>query len=56
MTTLSTNCERASPHCVAAEPGEPDLFDAGDPAVARAELDAAVAAHKQAMVGLRDAS
>ncbi len=32
-----------------AEPVEPDLFDAGDPAVARADLDAAVAAHQQAM-------
>ena len=31
------------------EPGEPGLWDAGDPAAARAELDAAVAAHKQAM-------
>ena len=32
-----------------AEPGEPGLWDAGDPTAARAELDAAVAAHKQAM-------
>jgi AAA ATPase domain len=31
------------------EPAEPGLFEAGDPAAARAELDAAVAAHKQAM-------
>jgi CBS domain-containing protein len=32
------------------QPVELDLFDAGDPAVARADLAAAVAAHKQAMV------
>src|SRR4029077_14622119 len=32
-----------------AEHGEPGLWDAGDPATARTELDAAVAAHKQAM-------
>jgi AAA ATPase-like protein len=32
----------------AAEPAEPGLFDVGDPAAARADLDAAVAAHKQA--------
>ena len=32
-----------------AEPGELGLWDAADPAAARAELDAAVAAHKQAM-------
>jgi hypothetical protein len=31
------------------EPGEPGLWDTADPAAARAELDAAVAAHKQAM-------
>src|SRR6478609_3723512 len=33
------------------EPGEPDLWDTGaaDPATARADLDAAVAAHKQAI-------
>src|SRR4051812_12817895 len=31
------------------QPLQSDLFDAGDPAVARADLDAAVAAHKQAM-------
>jgi hypothetical protein len=31
------------------EPAEPGLWDAGDPAAARAELDAAVTAHKQAM-------
>ncbi|HKH52992.1 MAG TPA: hypothetical protein VKA77_14630, partial [Mycobacterium sp.] len=31
------------------EPAEPGLWDAGDPAAARAELDAAVAAHRQAM-------
>jgi hypothetical protein len=33
----------------AAEPAEPGLFDVGDPAIARADLDAAVAAHKQAV-------
>ncbi len=32
-----------------AEHGEPGLWDARDPAAARAELDAAVATHKQAM-------
>jgi hypothetical protein len=31
------------------EPVEPDLWDAGDPVAARADLDTAVAAHKQAM-------
>jgi hypothetical protein len=31
------------------EPGELGLWDAGDPSAARVELDAAVAAHKQAM-------
>ncbi len=49
--TLSTYCERAWPNCATVEPVEPGLWDAGDadPAAARADLDAAVAAHQQAI-------